>query len=112
MVAQTQGGRELISKETFCQALQMIKEQAEIDSKVGDILELVCDGYFVFGAHNKNLNALLMVLKEAVNDQYDYIKWWLYDQPNDYMVWSADEKKEWCLKEPEALYDFIRDECQ
>jgi len=64
MVAQTQGGRELISKETFCQALQMIKEQAEIDSKVGDILELVCDGYFVFGAHNKNLKALLMVLKK------------------------------------------------
>ena len=20
--------------------------------------------------------------------------------------------KEWCLREPEALYDFIRDECQ
>lgn len=30
----------------------------------------------------------------------------------DYMIWSGDEKKEWCLKEPEALYDYIREECQ
>lgn len=29
-----------------------------------------------------------------------------------YTVWSGDEKQGWCLKEPEALYDFIINECQ
>ena len=53
-----------------------------------------------------------MLSKEAVNDQYDYISWWLYDAAPDYEVWTDDEKTKWCLKEPEALYDFIRDECQ
>ena len=58
------------------------------------------------------LAALLDVLKEAINDQYDYISWWLYDAAPDYEVWTDDEKTKWCLMEPEALYDFIRDECQ
>lgn len=102
----------MISKETFCKALRMIKEQSEIYNQVGDALELVCDGHFVFGAFDKCRDALLMVLKEAVNDKYDYISWWLYDESEEYKVWSEDESKEWCLKEPEALYDFIRDECQ
>ena len=35
-----------------------------------------------------------------------------YDAAPDYEVWTDDEKTKWCLKEPEALYDFIRDECQ
>lgn len=40
------------------------------------------------------------------------ISWWLYDAAPDYEVWTDDEKTKWCLMEPEALYDFIRDECQ
>ena len=56
--------------------------------------------------------ALLYVRKEAVNDQYDYSSWWLYDAGPDYEGWTDDEKTKWCLKEPEVLYDFIRDECQ
>ena len=53
-----------------------------------------------------------MVLKEAVNDRFDYIGWWLYEGAPNYMIWSEDETKEWCLKEPEDLYDYIRTECQ
>lgn len=47
------------------------------------------------------------VLKESVNDQYDYIDWWLYEATDDYTVWEADCTMKYCLKEPEALYDFI-----
>ncbi len=53
-----------------------------------------------------------MLLKESVNDQYDYIDWWLYEATPEYKVWTEDETKEWILKEPEALYDFIVTECQ
>lgn len=59
-------------------------EQREIDEKVGAALESVGDGHFVFGCKNRYLTALLLVLKEAVNDQYDYIDWWLYDASPDY----------------------------
>lgn len=98
----------MITKETFCAALGQIMEQREIDEKVGAALESVGDGHFVFGCKNRYLTALLLVLKEAVNDQYDYIDWWLYDASPDYKVWTDDGTKEWCLKEPGALYESVR----
>ena len=53
----------------------MIKAQASIDEQFSKALDLVGDGHFVFGAENKYLLALRDVLKESVNDQYDYIDW-------------------------------------
>ena len=50
-----------------------------------------------------------MVLKEAVNDQYDYISWWLYDT-DDYIVETKDGSQKWDLQEPEALYDYLMEE--
>ena len=102
-----------LSKETFCRALRMIGEQESINEEVAKALSKVSDGCCAFGCENKWLDALLMVLKEVVHDQYDYIGWWLYDAAEDYKVWASDESgMEWCLKEPEALYDFIIMECQ
>lgn len=100
----------MLSKDTFCKALLMIKQQEATNAEFSQALQKVGDGFFVFGTDNKFLEALLMVLKEAINDEYDYIGWWLYDATSDYTVWSEDKKKEWVLKTPEALYDFITEE--
>lgn len=40
----------MLSKEGFCKALQMIKEQESIDEQFSKALNLVGDGHFVFGA--------------------------------------------------------------
>ena len=45
----------MLSKETFCKALRMIKEQEEIDEKFAHALDLVCDGHYVYGTKNKFL---------------------------------------------------------
>ena len=45
----------MLSKETFCKALRMIKEQEEIDEKFDHALDLVCDGHCVYGTKNKFL---------------------------------------------------------
>ena len=103
----------LLSKDTFCAALRMVKEQEAINEEVATALCKVSDGLGTFGCDNKWFDALMMVLKETVNDQYDYIEWWLYEATEDYKVWEDKESgKEWCLKEPEALYDYIVTECQ
>ena len=102
----------MLSKETFCEALRKIQAQKDRDEQFSKALAMMGDGHFVFEGGALVLAALLDVLKEAVNDQYDYISWWLYDAAPDYEVWTDDEKTKWCLKEPEVLYDFIRDECQ
>ena len=102
----------MIEKGTFCTVLQMIKEQEEINNKVEEALRLVGDGYYIYGVNNKYYEALMLILKEAMCDHYDYIDWWLHDATEDYRVWTEDMSKEWNLKDPNALYDFIRDECQ
>ena len=91
--------------------MQLIKEQDQINEEFSAALEKVGNGHFVFGVENKYYEALLLVLKEALPDKYDYISWWLYEAEPEYQVWTNDGQKEWCLKDPEALYDFITTEC-
>ena len=102
----------MLSKKTFCEALRKIQAQRVIDEKFSAALQTVGNGYYVFGSENLCLAALRDVLKESVNDQYDYIEWWLYEATPDYLVWSSDERSKWCLKEQEDLYVFIMDQCQ
>ena len=97
----------LLTKATFCKALRMIKEQDTINDEVAAALGKVSDGCYTFGCNNKWFDALMMVLKEAVNDRYNYVEWWLYEATDDCKVWENKEGgKEWCLKEPESLYDY------
>ena len=98
----------MLSKEGFCKALQMIKEQESIDEQFSKALNLVGDGHFVFGAENKYLMALRDVLKEAVNDQYDYIDWWLYEATDDYTVWEADCTMKYSYYEWDEYDDWYR----
>ena len=102
----------VISKELFCKAIYLLKEQESIDDEFGRALQKVGNGHFAYGTENKYRKALLMVLKDAINDQYDYIDWWLYEGVPDYKIWNEDESIEWDLTEPEALYDFITTECK
>ena len=97
----------MISKETFCKALELILEQEKTDQEFSDALQKVGNGHFVFGTENKYFDALMLVLKEGVNDKYDYISWWLYEGAPDYKIWVEDGSREWVLKEPGALYDYI-----
>ena len=102
----------MITKETFVKAVRLMQEQDRINDQVDAALDLFCDRGFGFNARDKNREAIMLILKESLNDQYDYIDWWFNEATPDYMVWSEDGKEEWCLKEPEDLYDFIRTECQ
>lgn len=100
-----------ISKETFCKALLLIKEQEAIHSQFSKAIELVGNGHYVFGSPNLYLDAALLVLTEAVGDKYEYIDWWLFELKDDYIIKMADGSKTWDLSTPEALYDYIVNEC-
>lgn len=56
----------MITKETFCKVLALIKEQSAIDEQFNNALDLVGNGHFVYGAENKYLEGLLLLLKEAM----------------------------------------------
>lgn len=62
-------GAAVITKETFCKVLALIKEQGEINEQFNKALDLVGNGHFVYGAENKYLEGLLLLLKEAMDNQ-------------------------------------------
>lgn len=100
-----------ITKETFVKVLNTIKEQQEIDDKIGDALETICGGWVLFNSENKNHQALVMLLEELCVDIHGYIKWWLYESCakiiKEVATNSNKEPRTWDLTTPEALYDYI-----
>lgn len=101
-----------ISKETFCKVMALIREQETTDKKISDALSKVCGSHIIYGVDNRYLVALRLILKEVLDDKYDYIEWWLYGAKDDFKVATVDGKQSWDLKEPEALYDYIVNECK
>lgn len=103
----------MITKEAFCKVLALIQEQDAINDEVGASLQKVCGSVVAFGTENKYQEALMLVLREALPDKYGYVEWWLYEAPSaGYHVWLDDGSKEWNLESPEALYDFIINNCR
>ena len=47
----------------------------------------------------------------AMSDKYEYIEWWLFDTGREKTVRLNDGSKTWDLATPEALYDYIVNEC-
>lgn len=98
----------MISKETFIKVIEHIQAQERINDQFSEALDLVCEGWSLYGLKDKYKDALFLVLKEALDDKYDYISWWLYEAA-DYIVYEKvnDKEKEYDLTQPEALYDFL-----
>lgn len=101
-----------ITEETFCKALALIQEQDAVNDTFAKALQTVGNGHFVYGVPNGYLSAAVLVLKEAMGDKYDYIDWWLFEPTSDRTMWTADKSKSWDLTTPEALYDYIINECE
>ena len=89
----------------------MSQEQSETNAEFSRALDLVGDGHFIFGVKNKYFEALMLGLKEAMNDKYEYIDWWLHEARPDYRVGTVGRRREGCLEVAEAVCDVIRDEC-
>ena len=82
----------MLPKELFLSTLEKIqKQEARID-EFNTALSKICDGFPVFDSENQYLIALRELLKYTMQDQYDYIGWWLYEAPDaGYTVWWDDE---------------------
>lgn len=50
----------MLSKETFCKALEMMRKQEKIDHDFSNALEMVGDGHFVYGVSNRYIRGCVM----------------------------------------------------
>ena len=86
----------MLSKETFLKAIGKIKRhEALMDELTATLRKFFRE-------------ALMDVLKEAMNDRYDYIGWWLYEAADYIVTWEENgETMSVNLQEPEALYNYL-----
>ena len=98
----------MLKRETFVDAISKIKKHEELM----DRLDTVCREFGSFRPSldfgNLHLQALLDVLREVMNDKYDYISWWLFEGTDRTVSWEQDGQ--WVtveLKDAGALYDYL-----
>ena len=98
----------MLKRETFVDAISKIKKHEELM----DRLDTVCREFGSFRPSldfgNLHLQALLDVLREAMNDKHDYISWWLFEGTDQTVSWEEDGQ--WVtieLKDAETLYDYL-----
>lgn len=98
----------MLKKETFVEAIKLIKKQEDINRKISDALDPVCEGNgFFYDGGRFYEKALLKVLKEVMNDsedEYSFIDWWLFEDGREFF---DEEDKRIYLETPEQLYDFM-----
>lgn len=99
----------MLSRKTFAEAIGNIKKHEELMDRLHAVASELGDFPPNLDFESLNRRALLSVLKEAMNDKYDYISWWLYEATDDYTVsWEEDgQHEERNLKDVDALYDFL-----
>ena len=95
----------MINKQTFCEIIELMKEQDAIDNKLSEDLELIGDGHYLLNSNNKRYEALDLLLKKAMKDEDNYISWYLYEDVKK-VIWLKDGTEVDVLT-PELLYDFL-----
>ena len=98
----------MLSKATFVRALRMIQEQADIMDAVRQQLGRLGEKPTYFNIDSLHLQALLEVLAEVMEDNNDWIEWWLYEDVEKLVSWEENGVEVTAdLTEPEALWDFL-----
>ena len=96
----------MIAKETFKKVIELIRKQEQVNDKITDTLSLFCDGNgLMFTGSEYYYEALMLLLKESMNDEGDYIGWWLYEDVEK--VIYLEDGTERRLDTIEELYDFL-----
>lgn len=98
----------VIDKQTFIEAIKNIRKQEEINEKISNALDPICEGNgFFYDGGRFYRQALLEVLKKAMNDEDEILEWWLYEIVGEggHVVTVSDI--EYVLKTSEDVYDFL-----
>ena len=103
----------MLSRETFVNAINGIKKHEAIMEKLHDVAKELGDFPPHLDFDEINRRSLVSVLKESMNDRYDYIGWWLYEASDYTVSWTEGEQEiERDLTDVNALYDYLGEENQ
>lgn len=100
----------MLKKETFIKAIELLCKQEQVNESITSALDKVCEGNgFFYDGGRYYLKGLLLVLKETMGDDDNWIEWWLYENGRD--AWDENNTKI-PLNTVEELYDFLAKETE
>ena len=98
----------VLKRETFVDAIGKIRKHDTLMDKANKVFREFGDFAPSLDFGSLHLEALLAVLKDAMNDEYDYISWWLYENVDHIVSWKEDGQEiSRDLNDVNALYDFL-----
>lgn len=98
----------MIRKDDFVNSINALLKQAERDEEVNEALDIICNNKHSFCVAETSTivtTALLDLLRNLINDEDDYIGWWLYEDVEKEVKDAFGNIIE--LDTPEKLYDFL-----
>ena len=98
----------MIRKDDFVNSINALLKQAERDEDVNEALDVICNNKYSFCVAETSTivtTALLDLLRNLINDEDDYIGWWLYEDVEKEVKDAFGNIIE--LDTPEKLYDFL-----
>lgn len=98
----------MIRKDNFVNSINALLKQAERDEEINNALDVICgNDYSSCVAETSTIvtTALIELLGNLINDEDDYISWWLYEDVDKVVTDAFGNKIE--IDTPEKLYDFL-----
>ena len=98
----------MIRKDDFVRSINSILEQTERDEEINNALDVICSNdYSSCVAETSTIvtTALIELLGNLINDEDDYISWWLYEDVDKIITDAFGNKIE--IDTPEKFYDFL-----
>lgn len=98
----------MLTRKTFVEAIGNIKKHEELMDKIDEVCREFGDFRPSLDFGDLHLHALLDVLKEAMDDRYDNISWWLYEKADPIVSWEENGQEiTRDLSDVDSLYDYL-----
>ena len=98
----------MLTKEQFCEIIDIIKKQREADDKFYDGMKMAFPDSYPPMLPNDNLwSALMKSLSYAMNDTAEFIEWWIYEDDMKGELTVTDNDVEYAFHNAGELYDYL-----
>jgi len=98
----------MLTKQQFCEVIDLIKKQREADDKFYDGMQMAFPDSYPPMLPNDNLwNALMKSLSYAMNDTAEFIEWWIYEDDMKGELTVTDNDVKYAFHNADELYDYL-----
>lgn len=98
----------MLTKEQFCEIIDIIKEQQKADDKFYEGMKMAFpDSYAPLLPNGDLWKATIKSLSYAMNDNDDFIEWWVFEDNMEGRLTVTDDTGEYAFHNADELYDYL-----